>query len=187
MTIREVPKVYWIGAGIALVGIVYIGLSWYSTYKDAVANRMTGQAIVYHQEGQDLIKQSAANYNTGMIDLNVAHGLRAKIDASSAEIARLKAELAKQPALPPDTRDEIIAEQDVKIVVLESRNEQLEKSALSFKVSAEQAQAAYDKEYKSHQLDNISHDAAISAAKARTFKVGMITLGGGFLIGRLGK
>jgi hypothetical protein len=44
---------------------------------------------------------------------------------------------------------------------------------------------AYSEEKLSHELDNISHAAALRAAKARTLKVGILSFGGGAAVGGL--
>ena len=67
--------------------------------------------------------------------------------------------------------------------LLYMQNDELKLSVASFKASSISYKSAYDLEVQARNLDRIAYEAKLSAQKAQTLRVGIITFGGGLLGG----
>jgi hypothetical protein len=209
MTISDIPKKFLYLAGVILAMILlYAGFSGYQRYKEWAATQAHEQAEQQHTNGVIQSNQGATSGQQGASHEQAANGLQAKVDAADAEVARLKALLAKakmdaanasqrepvpvgnglpvvRDSVPvvDELKDALIAKQGEEIVVLKTQRDEFKEAMLSYKASAGHYKGAYESECRARNLDEIAHKAALSAAKARTWKVGIVSFGGGAALG----
>jgi len=179
---------------IVISAVAYFCTIGFGRWKQRIADNAVSEAMAHHQQGITHSVEANVHAIQGGITLTQAYSLQERLDAENKEVVRLKALLAKKP--PPvvvgqsfpvdptlDIRDELIATQTAEISTLKLQNELYKRSTSMYKVSYENMKEAYEKERTSHELDNIAHKASLAAARAGKWKVGMVSFGGGILLG----
>lgn len=196
------PQKY-IVLSVVAVALLGIGLVGYDAWKEHKANVATQQAQQHHEAGIASASQGQVAATEGDLAIHRAQQLQGKLAVANAEVERLKTLLKAKdqsphvagpgplPPLPdsPNTeggvKDGLIAAQDKEIGLLKMQNEEYRSAAESYKASSGFYQKAYEEECRSHNLDNLAHQAKLAAQKSETIKIGILSFGGGAAIGYL--
>ena len=198
-------KPVYVAAAIAAIALLYLGFAGYGKWQEHKANAQSQQAQQHHEEGINQAGQGQSASSEGDAAIQRTKELQGKLAVADAEVERLKAILAHHPvpSQPPvagpgnipsihdsssnemDVKDKLIDAQGKEIGLLKIQVIEYKSAADSYKDYGDHYKKAYEEECKSHNLDNIAHQASLAAEKARTLKVGIFSFGGGAAAGWL--